>query len=256
MRNKFFKLLLIVGLTSSALFAQCDKSLLEKIKTTIGEKRKMVDALTVCKKWLYKDELSIFVMTFPVAGTSEENLEDGLAEYDVHTVVYDTKQKAIQNHLYQEALYSSDAVRLEKIRIDTARYNLNKDTRAFGITAIYRGASRANPYNIDSLDLYISDEKSLRKVLEVVISEDGGEWDTNCAGDFYDSKSIVLITKHKTNGFYDLSLKRTSLSSHTYLKNNECEETQKPKTYQTLPFKYDGKVYKVYKSKKQKEALK
>ena len=244
---KIVSLLLFILLSSSTLFAECDMDLLYDIQTELKEDRKIVEKLTVCKKWPYKDELSIFVMTFPNVGTTDENLEDDLADYDVHTIIYNTNKKVIENHLYQEKLYSSDAVRLDHLKIDTARYNLNKDTRAFGINAVYYGSSRVNPYDVTSLDLYIRDKKSLRKVLETVIVENGGEWDGVCNGDFYYQSSIVLIDKSKRNGFYNLKLKRTSMDNHIVLKDKICKENESPKRYEYLPFIYDGQSYKVNK---------
>ena len=61
--------------------------------------------------------------------------------------------------------WTSDAIEIESIKVDTAPYNLNKSTRAFGIRVSYSGPSRVNPYSEETLSLFIEREEKIIPVL-------------------------------------------------------------------------------------------
>lgn len=89
---------------------------------------------------------------------------------------------------HKPGAYNSDAVRLDDVRIDTARYRLTPDVRAFGLRAKFVHSSQAIPYEKTDLALYVREGDSLRPVLEgLVVFKDNGEFVNNCEG--YSKKS-------------------------------------------------------------------
>jgi hypothetical protein len=67
---------------------------------------------------------------------------------------------------HKPGAYNSDAVRLEDVRIDTARYRLTPDVRAFGLRAKFAHSSHAIPYEKTDLALYVREGDELRPVLK------------------------------------------------------------------------------------------
>lgn len=139
----------------------------------------------------------------------------------------------------------SDAVRLTKITIDTSPYNVTDNNRAFGIRVFYYGMSRANPYNHETISLYITKDNSLKKILNNYnITEYNGHWDTNCVGEFIDEKKVLIISKNKSNEYFDILVKNKITETTNYEdKNGDCDSTEKITAEKTL-LKFNGKEYK------------
>lgn len=163
-------------------------------------------------------------------------------------VVETTTGKIIQQYVETKntSEWYSNAVRIDEISIDTAPYKLTDGKRGFGVRVTYTGSSKVNPYNQETLSLYIHDGKSLRQVLKNYSAYDyGGESDGNCEGEFVEYKKIFLISEQKNDGYYNIIVKNTTTRTKTHLDhNNECIHN-KTKTKNSKILKYD-KVYSSY----------
>ncbi len=139
----------------------------------------------------------------------------------------------------------SDAIVLRGITIDTAPYNVADGKRAFGIRVRYVGSSQANPHENETISLFVKSENVLKNILKNVVTLNyGGEWDTNCAGEFTSSESTLVISKGKTNDYYDILVKSKITESIDFEDNNgDCDSKENSTTKQTI-LKYDGEEYK------------
>lgn len=229
---------------SSTVFAECNETLIDKIKLDLSEKREQIDDLTVCKQWQGKDGLDIFVLTFESGDSIEKN---GYAYYDVYILVYNTLEKKIENFLYQKKLWKSDAVTLEELKIDTAAtYKLTNNTTAFGVRAVFSGSSKLNPHTDEQLSLYIRDKNSLKKVLsDLSISSEDGKWDGVCEGRFYTSQLTVHVDKSTTGEFSDIRIRKKSQESNHVNNVKECDEVDEKPIIESYIMKYDGVSYKI-----------
>ncbi|MBD8574737.1 hypothetical protein IFR09_27585 [Pseudomonas syringae] len=152
----------------------------------------------------------------------------------------------IERHVYQSQAISSDAIRFEGLSLDTARYQLNRHTRAFGVRARYSGSSRVNPYSKTELSLYVEDGNTLRKVLDKFeIASSGGEWDGNCAGAFYDTSSSLAIGKAVNKGYATLLVTDTSSGSQVIYEDDDCTSKDSKPVQNKYPMIYNGKQYQV-----------
>lgn len=163
---------------------------------------------------------------------ANEDADDVYFELNSHILIVNQKSGKIENRYFESAKtnnWYSDAVRLESISIDTAPFLLTDTIRAFGVRLYYYGSSRANPYSAKTLSLFIKQGKTLKPVLkDLSVYKYNGEWDTSCAGEFIDEKSILIMSKHKTNGFYDIQVKtKTTYSEAKEDENKECVETDR-----------------------------
>ncbi|MGP6419231.1 hypothetical protein ACTZGP_10705 [Pseudomonas putida] len=142
--------------------------------------------------------------------------------------------------------YNSDAVRLDDVRIDTARYRLTPDIRAFGLRAKFVHSSHAIPYEKTDLALYVREGDSLRPVLEgLVVFKDNGEFADDCEGYSKKIRRTLEIAPTSHNGFADLivttsgsKMKNTRSGSQCVSKTTELKKKQ-------ITLTYDGQQYNV-----------
>jgi len=163
---------------------------------------------------------------------------------DAYIVVIDNATGKIICKFIEPNAWTSDALMLNSISIDTGLYHLNKTTRAFGVRVSYSGSSRPNPFSETHLSLYVANNNSLKEVLKnYSISRSGGEWDTNCAGEFEDSNSTFDIDKAQTNNYNNIIVKTTIIKSVSTPTIDDCvsKETTRKATSKLL---FNGKEYK------------
>jgi hypothetical protein len=163
---------------------------------------------------------------------------------DAYIVVIDNATGKIICKFIEPNAWTSDALMLTGISIDTGLYHLNSTTRAFGVRVDYTGSSRPNPFSETHLSLYVTDKNSLKQVLKnYSISRSGGEWDTNCAGEFEDRNSTFDIAKVQTNNYNTIIVRSTIVKSISTPTNDDCvsKETTKKATSKLI---FNGKEYK------------
>ncbi|MTH13989.1 hypothetical protein [Flavobacterium sp. LC2016-01] len=163
---------------------------------------------------------------------------------DAYILMIDNTTGKIIYKFMEPNAWTSDAVILTDISIDTGLYLLNKSTRAFGIRVNYRNQSHPNPYSESILSLYIINKNVLKPVLHnYTISQYGGEWDTNCDGESEESNSAIDIDKLQTNNFSNLIVKTKILQTKSAFKNGDCISKKTIKT-ETSKLLFNGKEYK------------
>ena len=95
---------------------------------------------STCEIWPGNPEQSLAVLLLPQSPQSDDE-----TIYDVDTVVANSKSGAIIVHAYQPSAITSDAVALESVKIDTARWQLTPQVLAFGVSKTFSGSSSVNP---------------------------------------------------------------------------------------------------------------
>ena len=203
----------------------------------------LIPRLQHAKMLPYKANEAIVVLA-EIADGSEA---DGFIELNSHIAIVNSETKSII-HKYFESFktngWVSDAIQLREITIDTAPYIVADGTRAFGVGVYYYGMSHANPYENKKLSLFIKSRETLNKVLHNFdIMEYGGEWDTNCEGDFLREERTLIMADQKTNDYFNILVK----NKITKTKNEEDEkgdcDAKETISYETLILKFDGNSY-------------
>ncbi|WWL43571.1 hypothetical protein V5O39_16770 [Pseudomonas parakoreensis] len=85
---------------------------------------------------------------------------EALSTYDFDLSVLDTAQSKPIATYYKAAAFVLDGVSLREITLDTARYTLTTDLRAFGVRALSTNGSRINPMEENLLSLYVKRAKN------------------------------------------------------------------------------------------------
>lgn len=214
--------------------AQCDDLIPNLINQLHGDRN---SDMAVCKIWPADESKTIVVL--PLPHNSGEN-----DTYDLDVLFVDSQSGEIMSCSWQPSALESDAIRLTGFTIDTGRYRLNPQTRAFGVRIAYTGSSRANPYSDESLNLYVVQGDKLNKVLDQLsIGYSGGEWDTICNGSFSSSQRTLALDNKITNGYTDLVITEKTSTQIARWVNDDCVESEGKESGKTFRLKYNGNEY-------------
>jgi hypothetical protein len=172
---------------------------------------------------------------------------DHFFELNGHILIINSKTGKIINKFFESSEtneWVSDALQMVEISIDTAPYIIQKGKRAFGIKVRHLGSSEPNPYETETISLFIKNEDKLSRVLKSFeINGNSGEWDTNCAGEFTTEKKILIISDNITNEYYNVIVKNKISNSKTFInKQGDCDEKEKNQTIKTI-LKFENNEY-------------
>lgn len=173
--------------------------------------------------------------------------DDNGFELNSYILLVDSNTNKITHKYFESSKtngWESDAIMLSEITIDTAPYQLNENTRAFGIVVYHYGMSRPNPYGNKTISLFVKSTNGIKRVLRHYdVMNNYGEWDTNCAGEFKDVKNTLIISRKATNGYFDIIVKSKITESEAYVdENGDCDSKDKI-TAETNWLKFNGESY-------------
>lgn len=198
---------------------------------------------------LYKEKklpnkTSQTLVVIPKYRTNDTDEEGHLfLELDAYIIIVDSSTGKILYKYIDESAWTSDAMVLTDIDIDTGLYQLNENNRAFGIRVSYRGSSNPNPYSYTDLSLFIIQNNAVKRILNnYQIDRSSGEWDTRCAGEYEDIIGTIDMDKNKTNGFKNIMIKNKITQTKSFETNDGCDEKVTTKNT-TKYLKYNGKEY-------------
>ncbi|GAA3772493.1 hypothetical protein [Flavobacterium ginsengiterrae] len=163
---------------------------------------------------------------------------------DAYILVIDNATGKIIYKFIEPDAWTSDAIILNNITIDTGLYILNNTTRAFGVRTSYHNTSRSNPYSEMNLSLYIVNNNSLKPVLKnYILQQSIGDWDTHCKGEFENETSTINIDKLQTKKFNNLIVKTKIVKTKNMFKNGDCDDKETTKVLSSKLI-FNGKEYK------------
>jgi hypothetical protein len=198
----------------------------------------------ICKAWPANPAQTLAVLPWAQAGASDDE-----ATYDVEILVADSATGAIIAHRYEPSAITSDAVRFDRLALDTAAWQLTPQQRAFGISASYVGASRVAPIGATVLSLYVLEGTRLRRVLgNLTTHHSNGDWDGNCAGDFSDISRAVAIGPIGKKGYAALKINEKIVETSNIPIGKECASKSRPGKRTNYALDYDGANYIVPKA--------
>jgi hypothetical protein len=188
----------------------------------------------VCKVWPANEALTIAALPLPQKNNTDDEGTD-----DLEVLVADTATGAIIAHAFENAAIQYDAISFSGLDIDTARYQLTPQLRAFGVRVGHEHNSRASPYSMTSLNLYTVDGPHLRRVLtRLTVSELRAEYDANGSGSSDEIQRTLEIGPAGKDGYAVLKVKEQSV--HT-VNDSDGGATDKPAKHSTYSLDYrDG----------------
>lgn len=234
-------------LCSGGAHAACESGLAERMHRRLYAERPLDHALAACKAWPAFPGRSIVVLPMP----QQPGTEPGRRVFDLAVLIIqrpdngNTERDAVMSLSYQRAALRENGAMLQDVRIDTGRYVLAPNQRAFGLRARYRGDALAAPFSNETLRLYLAQGKGIDEILaETEIERDSGRWDLQCEGRFERLRTQISVERTDRNRWPDLVLARTLLPNHTVLQaDGQCVDQASPPRNTPLRLKPDGKAY-------------
>ncbi|MGK6306693.1 hypothetical protein [Variovorax sp. DT-64] len=240
---------LLFGLLSASSYAACDTGLAERMHAKLHSKQVLDHERAVCQPWRGFAGRFVVVLPLPRPSTGP-----GVTQFDLDVLVVqqadngNTERATVISRLFEPSALSEDAIRISEIKIDTARYTLASDARAFGLRIVRQGSSRVNPYSNETLTLYVPRGPKLAKVLDgLELTLERGEWDANCAGNFETVRGSLSIARSTSNGHADLLLRQTRTQTRSSALGDECVTQERPVKFSSQLLRYDGSAYRAAK---------
>ncbi|TQI80108.1 hypothetical protein FHU10_5036 [Serratia fonticola] len=233
--------LLALCLVSFSSLADCQAILQELAKPYEASLTRNA-ALSSCKVWPYAPDKTLAVLMLEPKVKADPDFTD----YDVAVFVVDSQSGNVLASQYHPKAIMDDAIYTSSVTIDTARYQLSPEVRAFGVRFNHRGSSSVNPINIERLNLYTLEAGHLTLVINnLQMNEFGGEWDGQCAGDFTETRRVLALGASSHQGYRDLELQETVINRTSLKQGEECVDSQETLTKARSTLQFDGKRYPV-----------
>jgi hypothetical protein len=230
---------LALNLVSCSTLADC-QALLQDLAKPFEGKQTNNTGLSTCKVWPYAPDKTIAVLMLEPKVKKSPDFTD----YDVAVYVVDSQSGKVLASKYHPKAIMDDAIFTDSVTIDTARYQLSPEVRAFGVRFNHRGSSSVNPIRIERLNLYTRKGRQLALILNnLTMDELSGEWDGQCAGDIDETRRVLALGPLSHHGYRDLELQETANRTESVKKEENCVDRKKTsgKTETTLMF--DGERY-------------
>lgn len=195
-----------------------------------------------CKTWpAFKSQAIALKSTYvPDAGSDDAGM------FDLDLAIIDTSNWKTLATYAKPGAYNSDAIRFTDLLVDTARYRLAPDVRAFGLRSKFSHSSSAIPYEKTDLTLYVREGNKLRPVLDgLVVYKNNGEWLENCVGEGQQIRRTVEIGPTSHNGYSDLIVTSSGTAMKTVKSSKECVSQDSPLKKTQITLTYDGKQYTI-----------
>lgn len=244
--------LLCLMLAGGTAQAACESGLAERIHARLYPDRPLDERLAACKPW--PGVLGRIVIVLPLPRPSGDPAATKVYDLEVLLVQRpdngNTERDTVIGRLFQTEALDEEGVAIQEILVDTGRYVLAPDARAFGLRVRYRGTTRGDTFASETLRLYASQGGKLREVMqEVELDNESGEWNADCTGRFRQLRSMVSTRPNRNGAFADLVLARTIVQSRGQMQEDgSCTERPQPAQYGTVVLRYDGERYRVPKA--------
>ena len=241
---------LLLGISAASLsHAACESGLAERMHARLHPDRLLDGRLAACKPW--SGALGRIVVVLPMPRASGDPGAATVYDLDVLLVQRpdngNTERDMVIGRLFQAEALDEEAVAIQEILVDTGRYVLAPDARAFGLRVRYRGTTRGDTFASETLRLYVMQGGKLREVMqEVELDNESGEWNADCTGRFRQLRSMLSTRPNRKSAFADLVLARTVVQSRGQMQEDgRCAEQAQPAHYGTVVLRYDGERYRV-----------
>jgi hypothetical protein len=195
--------------------------------------------LTTCKVWPAHPTLALAALAlFPNKGSP-----DMPGDVDLRLLHEGETVHKVRVPLVLER----DAITTDHLDLDTAPYQLDPATPAFGLRMHQSGDSRANPYDQTDLSLFAVRHNELVRVIDALpMVVNVGEWDENCAGSFVGMVRTIGMAPTTHHGLNDLTVTtRTMKRTRSKGLLGACVEHSTPATHRQDTLTFDGTRYPV-----------
>lgn len=178
----------------------------------------------------------------PALASSANNETDF---YNLTVLLLKNTSDQVVARLVQKRAFSSDAVRLTGIAIDSAPYKLAPGLRVFGVRARFESGSSVSSWEHEQLNLYLVQGAELRQIVgSLLMAEKSYEKVDECQEALTDRSRHLIVAPHSTLGKADLILKEKVLIDKSSMQKEQCVSKRNVVSKSTT-LRFDGQNYPV-----------
>ncbi len=177
------------------------------------------------------------------------NEEDDFYEFNTNIFIVDNSTGQVTHQYFESSKtngWTSDAIFIDEIAIDTTAYKLTHSKNAFGVIVKWRSMSQPNPYRQESISLFTKEKDSLKKVLDLyTIYESTGEVNVNaCYAKFNKRVNKISVSNSTTVGYFDILVDQT-ICEEVFQEdeNGECNPKERIISTEKKMLKFDNGAY-------------
>lgn len=231
----------------------CDARLMSVIEAFDDVARDFYGEFTACRLNPEAKQEAIVAYARMPAGALPDL--DGNKAYQLHLMVIDVVSGDVLASLDDPSMIPSDGSRFESLSVDTGRYRLAPDVRAFGVRIAHGMTCHGCLYDEEELALYVRRGDAISKILpatHVLTRKQAPAPD--CPDDVDTATTIVTPLATRQHGMADLRWKTSTKTESMYIDPDPGAEHDPPppqtkacpvaklSTEKTLRF--DGQVYR------------
>lgn len=216
----------------------CDTSVLKKISTAVHPNQKVYEGFSSCKKIPNNPELTIIAELL-------ERSEDPNT-FDLIVVVTKSDSGEVIGKYFEKEHHFAGAGSdmFDTLKVDTANYRLNADTRAFGVMSGHGRFCCRDTFREDNITLFTMKDSEIKPIMGELnlhgrYDIPNGELDCALIAD-QEVKRTIVMTENYTNGFKDILINEKNLKYKITKKSCEQETIEKT-TVKKYILKYDNK---------------
>jgi hypothetical protein len=212
-----------------------------------GDYKQSIDPATVaCRLWSSRPDLTLLAIPRLEAHPAADDETRG----DIEVIVAETKSGQIVARYLEKGAAFSDAIAFDSVDLDTGRYDIQADLRAFGFRARYSHNSSAFPFNETVLWLYALKDKTIMPVLEGLTVEIGrGENDQNCTGHFDTTLSTITMGQADSRGYRPLVIDQSTRIETTKPGTEDCSSVTTDAGHKRYILRYGDPHYGAFDGK-------
>ncbi len=192
----------------------------------------------VCRIWPYKPNLLLAAFAYDEGVESEKQLIVLILDAQTKRVI-----SSFRRDIYEDAVTEVDG---DSLKLDTARYRLSEDVRAFGVifNSSARGASCGEEYWDNDLTLFVPEGKNLLPIANLDLYYQ--RWLKGCPANWTqpilweDAVLTIRMGKTRTNGLFDLAV----TAKITVNSRNDASTQNLKDRVEHHTLRYDGKFYR------------
>jgi hypothetical protein len=203
------------------------------------------DGYMVCKAMPDAPGTTIVVLALQAQGSASDD-SSSVSLYDLDVSIVDTKTRRVLARSVEKGAFTSDAWRFGGVQIDTGRYRLAENVRAFGVRATYGSSSRYSPAEDTTLILYIRDGRQLRSALDgLLVHSVRGETNDDCTSTSSSLDRTIDVAPTGNHGFVDLVVTSqvSDASDSDGDDGGDCKSVEHESETTRTTLRYDGRKY-------------
>jgi hypothetical protein len=209
------------------------KPVATRMHYVLGENAPFDSALVVCKYFPGETGVALVAIVIKSADADATKDTDENTPLDLDLMKVNSVDQIILDRLVQHRAFMADEAGFHGVGFDTAPYRIAPGVRAFGI----RWSSTNNGGEVETLNLFVADGKSIRRVL--VFDTSSGEH-VACQGDYTESTLSIAASAH--HGYADLNVRTVRTENSTDTRDCNGKQTQ-VRTVEKYSLRYDGSQY-------------